>query len=87
MICCLPDVAILLGTWRNGVDALCGCGLLPGWGGVACTGAGVALGARERLAGLVGKVGLAVDVCVALRSQFLRTSCVSGFRLPSFWHL
>ena len=87
VICCLPDVAVLLGTWKKGVNALRGCGLLPEWGVVACTGAGIALGAREGLAGLVGRVGLSVGVCDDLRSQFLRTSRVSGFRLPSFWHL
>ena len=83
VVCCLPDVAVLLGTWTKGVYALRGCGLLPGWGVVACTGAGFALGARDGLAGLVGRI----DVCVDLRSQFLRTPRVSGFRLPSFWHL
>ena len=87
VVCCLPDVAVLLGTWRKGVAALRGCGLLPGWGSVACTGAGFALGAREGLSGVVGRVAVSVDVCADLRSQFLNTARVSGFRLPSFWHL
>ena len=87
VVCCLPDVATLLGTWRRGVTALRGCGLLPGWGTVACTGAGIALGAREGLSGLVGRVEVSVDVCVDLRSQFLNTARVAGFRLPSFWQL
>ena len=68
------------------MTALRGCGLLPGWGMVACAGAGIAPGTRESLAG-VSRVALAVDVCVDLRSQSLRTSRVAGFRLPSFWHL
>ena len=87
VVCCLPDVATLLGTWRRGVTALRGCGLLPGCCTVACTGAGIALGAREGLSGLVGRVEVSVDVCVDLRSQFLNTARVAGFRLPSFWQL
>ena len=87
VVCCLPDVAVLLGIWKKGVVALRGCGLLPGWGTVSCTGAGIALGAREGLSGLVGRVEVSDVVCSDLRSQFLNTARVSGFRLPSFWHL
>ena len=86
VVCCLPSVATMLQVWRRGVAAVRGCGLFPDWGRLQCTESAKALGAGESVPGLVGRVFVDDVVLCDLRSQFLRSSGVAGFRLPSFWH-
>ena len=84
---CMPTVDVLLATWRRGVFALRGAGLLPGWGAVSCTGSGAALGSAFSLAGLTGRVSLCEEVCADLVAQLVGARRLASLRLPSFWHM